>query len=42
VAIYALERPTLMAGALAIAALALALVATITAASTRSGARYSR
>jgi membrane-associated phospholipid phosphatase len=35
VAIYSLERPTLIAGALAIAALALALVATVTAASTR-------
>jgi membrane-associated phospholipid phosphatase len=41
VAIYALERPTLIAGALAIAALALALVATVTAASTR-GARPAR
>jgi membrane-associated phospholipid phosphatase len=41
VAIYALERPTLIAGALAIAALALALLATITA-STRSPAPYSR
>jgi membrane-associated phospholipid phosphatase len=40
-AIYSLERPTLVAGALTIAALALALVATISVASTR-GARYSR
>ena len=42
VAIYALERPTLIVGALAIAALALALPATISAASTRSNAGYSR
>jgi membrane-associated phospholipid phosphatase len=35
VAIYSLERPTLVIGALAIAALALALVATVSAASTR-------
>jgi membrane-associated phospholipid phosphatase len=41
VAIYSLERPTLVAGALAIAALALGLVATVSAASTR-GARQAR
>jgi membrane-associated phospholipid phosphatase len=35
-ALYALERPTLVVGAVAIAALALALVATISAASTRA------
>jgi membrane-associated phospholipid phosphatase len=40
-ALYALERPTLVAGALAIAALALALVTTISAVSTR-GARPAR
>jgi membrane-associated phospholipid phosphatase len=42
VAIYALERPSLIVGALAIAALALALPATISAASTRSSTCYSR
>jgi membrane-associated phospholipid phosphatase len=41
VAIYSLERPTLVFGALVIAALALALVATVSAASTR-GARPAR
>jgi membrane-associated phospholipid phosphatase len=41
VAIYSLERPTLVVGALAIAALALALVVTVSAASTR-GARPAR
>ena len=40
-AIYSLERPALVAGALAIAALALALVATVSVASTR-GARQTR
>jgi membrane-associated phospholipid phosphatase len=41
VAIYSLERPTLVAGALTIAALALALVVTVSAASAR-GARQAR
>lgn len=36
-ALYALERPTLIVGALAIAALALALVTTVSAASARGG-----
>lgn len=40
-ALYALERPTLVVGALAIPALALALVTTVSAASTR-GARQAR
>jgi hypothetical protein len=40
-AIYSLERPTLVAGALTIAGLALALVATISVVSTR-GARQAR
>jgi membrane-associated phospholipid phosphatase len=39
VALYALERPTLIAGALAIAMLALALVATVSAASARGAHR---
>jgi membrane-associated phospholipid phosphatase len=38
-ALYALERPTLVAGALTIAMLALALVATVSAASTRGAHR---
>jgi membrane-associated phospholipid phosphatase len=43
VAIYSMERPTLVAGALTIAVLALALVATVSVASTRTAApRYSR
>jgi hypothetical protein len=39
VALYTLERPTFVAGALAIALLALALVATVSAASTRGAPR---
>ena len=39
VALYALERPTFVAGALTIALLALALVATVSAASTRGAPR---
>jgi membrane-associated phospholipid phosphatase len=42
VAIYSLERPTLIVGALTIAVLGLALVATVSAASTRGASRYSR
>jgi membrane-associated phospholipid phosphatase len=41
-AIYSLERPTLVAGALTIAALGLALVATVSVASTRGPRHYSR